>query len=94
VVQQLSGAVDVPRHAQLSDRELEVLRRIVAGQRLTDIAEALHLSVKTISTHKTRIQDKLQLPSMAALIRYGLEHGMQDGVGEPAPDTWPRERPP
>ncbi len=85
VVQQLNGAVDVPRHAQLSDRELEVLRRIVAGQRLTDIAEALHLSVKTISTHKTRIQEKLQLPSMAALIRYGLEHGLQEEDGRPAP---------
>jgi len=77
VVQQLNGAVAVPRHTQLSDRELEVLRRIVAGQRMTDIAEALHLSVKTVSTHKTRIQEKLQLPNMAALIRYGLEHGLQ-----------------
>jgi two-component system, NarL family, invasion response regulator UvrY len=51
-----------------------VLQRIVAGQRLTDIAQALHLSVKTVSTHKTRIQEKLDLPSTAALIRYGLEH--------------------
>ena len=58
---------------RLTDRELEVLQRIVAGERVTDIAEALHLSVKTISTHKSRIQEKLQLPSMAALIRYGLE---------------------
>ena len=74
VVQQLNGARRACRATpQLSDRELEVLRRIVAGQRMTDIAEALHLSVKTISTHKTRIQDKLQLPSTAALIRYGLE---------------------
>jgi DNA-binding NarL/FixJ family response regulator len=84
VVQQLNGAVGVPRHAQLSDRELEVLRRIVGGQRLTDIADALHLSVKTISTHKTRIQDKLQLTSTAALIRYGLEHGMGEDGAPPA----------
>lgn len=81
VVQQLNGATGVPRHAHLTDRELEVLRRLVAGQRLTDIAEALHLSVKTISTHKTRIQDKLELPSTAALIRYGLEHGLQADDG-------------
>lgn len=73
VVQQLSGAQPEPQLADLTDRELEVLRRIVAGQRLTDIADALHLSVKTVSTHKTRIQDKLQLSSMAALIRFGLE---------------------
>lgn len=78
VVQQLNGQVDVPHHAQLSDRELEVLRRIVAGQRITDIADELHLSVKTVSTHKSRILDKLQLPSMAALIRYGLEHQLID----------------
>jgi len=78
VVQSLNGAQAVPRHAQLSNRELDVLRRIVAGQRLSDIANELHLSIKTISTHKRRIQDKLQLPSMAALIRYGIEHGLQD----------------
>ena len=76
VVQQLNGATGVPRHAHLSDRELEVLRRLVAGERVTDIAVALHLSVKTVSTHKTRIKEKLQLPSTAALIRYGLEHGL------------------
>lgn len=84
VVQQLSlgGA---PRHADLSDREMEVLQRIVAGQRLTDIAQSLHLSIKTVSTHKSRILDKLQLSSTAALIRYGLEHGLggavEDGGG-------------
>jgi DNA-binding NarL/FixJ family response regulator len=80
VVQQLSGNVEAPGHSQLSDRELEVLQRIVAGQRLTTIAEALHLSVKTVSTHKTHIQDKLQLPNLAALVRYGLENGLaRDG---------------
>ena len=80
VVQQLNGVAESPRHAQLSDRELEVLQRIVAGQRLTDIAAALHLSVKTVSTHKSRIQDKLQLPSTAALIRYGLEHKLDKSL--------------
>ncbi|MDE2094419.1 MAG: response regulator transcription factor [Burkholderiales bacterium] len=74
VVQQLSGGVQAPRHTELSDRELEVLQRIVAGERLTDIAQALHLSIKTVSTHKSRILDKLQLTSTAALIRYGFEH--------------------
>jgi DNA-binding NarL/FixJ family response regulator len=82
VVRQLNGAMDAPRHAALSDREIEVLQRIVAGQRLTDIAEELHLSVKTVSTHKTRIQEKLQLPTMAALIRYGLEHHIGDTTSE------------
>jgi DNA-binding NarL/FixJ family response regulator len=76
VVLQLNGTVGVARHAQLSDRELEVLRRLVAGQRPTEIAQALHLSVKTISTHKSRIQEKLQLPTLADLVRYGLEHDL------------------
>jgi DNA-binding NarL/FixJ family response regulator len=76
VVLQLNGSLQPPHHARLSDRELEVLRRIVGGQRLTDIATALHLSVKTISTHKHRIQEKLDLPSMAALIRYGIDNGL------------------
>ena len=86
VVLRLNVGVDSPPHAQLSDRELEVLRLLVAGQRLTDIAEGLHLSVKTVSTHKGRIQDKLQLPNLAALVRYGLEHGLLPDKGEPGVD--------
>jgi DNA-binding NarL/FixJ family response regulator len=81
VVRQLNGATSAPRHARLTDRELEVLQRIVAGQRPTEIAAALHLSVKTVSTHKSRIQEKLQLPNTAALIRYGLEHQL-DKTGD------------
>mgnify|MGYP001010799182 CR=1 FL=1 len=77
VVLRLNGALEAPAHSQLSDREFDVLRRIVAGQRLTDIADALHLSVKTVSTHKRRIQDKLQLPTTASLIRYGMEQGLR-----------------
>lgn len=69
---------DAPAHAMLSDREFEVLRHICAGRRMTDIANELHLSVKTVSTHKARILDKLGLDSMAALIRYGLEHRLFD----------------
>lgn len=83
VVLQLGGGAAAPPHAQLSDRELQVLTRIVAGQRLTEIADELHLSVKTVSTHKRRIQDKLQLPTTAALIRYGMACGL---ASEPPPD--------
>ena len=74
MVQQLNDNSRSPSHADLSNRELEVLQRIVAGQRLTEIAIALHLSIKTVSTHKAHIQEKLQLPTTAALIRYGLEN--------------------
>ena len=74
VIKRLNGQRAEPQLSGLSDRELEVLKRIVSGERLTDIAKALHLSVKTVSTHKTRIQDKLDLPNIAALIRFGMEN--------------------
>ncbi len=53
-----------------------MLRRLTAGERPTDIAAALHLSVKTVSTHQRRLQFKLGLPTTAALIRYGIEQGL------------------
>jgi DNA-binding NarL/FixJ family response regulator len=87
VVQHLNGSVDVPRHARLSERELDVLRRIVAGQRPGEIAQSLHLSVKTISTHKTRIMEKLQASSTVALVRYALQHGLLQGDAVPA-EAW------
>jgi DNA-binding NarL/FixJ family response regulator len=83
VIHQLNGRVEVPRHTRLTDRELEIMRRLVGGRRLVDIARELHLSVKTVSTHKTRIQEKLQLPSLAALVRYGLEHQLDKGSISP-----------
>lgn len=61
-------------HAALSDREYEVFRLLAAGSTPTDIAERLHLSVKTISTHKARIQQKLNIAGTAELVRYALEH--------------------
>ncbi len=66
-------ASDKPAHESLSDREFEVLRLLVGGLGPTEIAERLHLSVKTVSTHKTRILDKLNLGSTAELVRYALE---------------------
>jgi DNA-binding NarL/FixJ family response regulator len=60
-------------HESLSDREFEVLRLLVDGLGPTEIADRLHLSVKTVSTHKTRILEKLNLGSTAELVRYALE---------------------
>ena len=86
VVMQLSGNnPSSVGHETLSNRELEVLQRIVAGQRLTEIAEALHLSVKTVSTHKANLQQKLQLPTMAALIRYGIDNNLGSSVQQEPP---------
>jgi DNA-binding NarL/FixJ family response regulator len=61
-------------HQALSDREFEVLRLLATGLSPTDIGERLHLSVKTVSTHKANVLDKLGLGSTAELVRYALEH--------------------
>lgn len=69
---------DLP-HAALSDREFQIFGLLVAGTSLTAIADRLHLSVKTISTHKTHILAKMNLASTAELVRYALEHKLLDG---------------
>lgn len=89
MVLHLSGAREPPAHAQLSDRELEVLRRLVAGERPSAIARALHLSIKTISTHKSRMLTKLQLPTTAALIRYAVEQALGGEACAPPPPPPP-----
>jgi DNA-binding NarL/FixJ family response regulator len=64
---------DLP-HKQLSDREFEVFSLLVGGKSITDIAALLHLSVKTVSTHKTRILQKMGVPSLADLVQYAVAH--------------------
>jgi DNA-binding NarL/FixJ family response regulator len=71
----IAGAAgDGPPHSRLSDREFEVFRLLAAGSSPTQIAEQLHLSVKTVSTHKTRVLEKMGLGGTAELVRYALEH--------------------
>ena len=74
-------AGDAPPHTLLSDREFEVFRQLVAGRSITEIAEALHLSVKTISTHKARILEKMAMASTAELVRYAVEQRLLDDQG-------------
>ena len=61
-------------HQRLSDREFDVFRRIAAGETITEIAQALSVSVKTVSTYKTRILEKMQMPHEAALVRYAVRN--------------------
>ena len=65
-------------HTLLSDREFEVFRMIAQGRSVTEIADRLSLSVKTVSTHKARIMQKMNLANPAELIRYALDHGLLD----------------
>lgn len=68
-----SAAPPLP-HTLLSDREYEVFNMLASGLGLTEIGTRLSLSVKTISTHKTHILDKLQLANTAELVRYAIFH--------------------
>ncbi len=72
---------DAPPHQALSDREFEVFRLLVAGEAVSDIAAKLHLSVKTVSTHKSNLLQKLGLANQTELVRYALKHGLADPLG-------------
>lgn len=61
-------------HKQLSDREFEVFSHLVSGKSITEIANGLHLSVKTVSTHKTRIMQKMGMNSLSEMVQYAVAH--------------------
>lgn len=63
-----------PPHAALSDREFQIFRMIAEGKSVSDIAERLNLSVKTVSTHKANILQKMNMTTQAELIKYALTH--------------------
>jgi DNA-binding NarL/FixJ family response regulator len=67
---------DVPE--TLSHREFEVLRMIALGKTISQIAEELHLSVSTVSTHRAHILEKMELTTTAELIRYALSNHVVD----------------
>lgn len=63
-----------PPHERLSDREFQIFQLLVSGKTVNAIAEGLSLSAKTISTHKLRLMQKMQLQSNVELIRYAMEY--------------------
>ena len=65
-------------HESLSPREMQVLQLISQGVSLTEIGERLHLSVKTIGSHRTRLLAKLEIHSNAELVQYAMRHGLVD----------------
>lgn len=68
-------------HHLLSDREFTVFNKLLEGLGLTEIAGELNLSVKTVSTHKTHIQQKLGVGNGAELFRYAVAHGLINVTG-------------
>ncbi len=73
-----SGANAEALHERLSEREFQVFRLIAAGKSLTDIAEGLHVSIKTVSSYRARVLEKTGLHTNADLTRYALEHHLID----------------
>jgi DNA-binding NarL/FixJ family response regulator len=78
LVSKFDESIDRPRHERLSDRELEVLLMIAAGVSLTEIADRLHVSAKTISSYRARLLDKMQMTNNAEVTRYAVTHRLID----------------
>jgi len=67
-----------PLHTKLSDRELLVFKAITTGESLTAIANKLSLSVKTVSTYRTRVLEKMKIKNNAQLVRYAIKNQLMD----------------
>ncbi len=74
LAQDISRTVDAPLHKLLSNREYEIFTRIINGESMTKIAADLSLSIKTVSTHKSHILEKMNLSGQVNLVRYAIEH--------------------
>ena len=73
----LSGTGDRPAHELLSSREFEVMRKIAAGRTAGEIAAELHLSVKTVSTYRSRVLQKMNLKTNADIMHYAFRAGLE-----------------
>ncbi len=74
----LDSDFEKPLHESLSDREFQVMCKIAMGKTMTDIANELNLSIKTISTYRTRILEKMNMKSNAEIARYAIKNGLVD----------------
>lgn len=71
-----SGNAPEPPHRKLSNREFQIFVQLAAGKTVTQIADEIHLSVKTISTYRTRIMQKMECSRNAELTAYALRHNL------------------
>lgn len=74
----LHGNAGCPLHENLSSREFEVLRMLASGKTVTQIAEELHLSAATVSTHRAHILEKMNMTTTAELISYAVRNRLVD----------------
>jgi two-component system invasion response regulator UvrY len=78
LAQQLNRPQDMAAHAQLSEREFQVFLKLAKGDTAGDIAKTLSLSVKTVSTYRTRVMEKMSLASNSDLTYYALKNKLID----------------
>ena len=78
LAQQLNRKDDAPAHEQLSEREFQVFLKLARGETAGDIAKSLSLSVKTVSTYRTRLMEKMALSSNSDLTYYALKNRLID----------------
>lgn len=76
LVSQLDPKADRPVHQDLSEREFQVLCKIASGKTVSQIAEELFISVKTVSTYRSRILEKLKMSNNAELTHYAVKNGL------------------
>jgi two-component system, NarL family, invasion response regulator UvrY len=76
LVTDLDADPDKPVHSQLSEREFQILCKLASGNSVSEIAKELCLSVKTVSTYRTRVLEKMSLRSNADLTAYALRNGL------------------
>jgi DNA-binding NarL/FixJ family response regulator len=76
LVSELDADSEKPLHARLSEREFQIFCKIAAGRAVSDIAAELCLSVKTISTYRSRILEKMNFTTNADLTTYALRNGL------------------
>jgi two-component system, NarL family, invasion response regulator UvrY len=76
LIENLQAPKQVMPHETLSDREFQTLKLIATGHRLSDIAESLALSPKTVSVYRARILDKMGMSNNAELTHYAIKHGL------------------
>jgi len=74
----LETETEKPLHETLSDREYQVMLMIASGKTVSEIAEELSLSVKTIDTYRARILEKMRMKNHAELMHYAIKHGLVD----------------
>jgi DNA-binding NarL/FixJ family response regulator len=76
LAENLGKDVEQPRHETLSDREYQTLCLIAQGKSLTQIAEDMCLSVKTVSVYRSRLLQKMELKNNPELIHYAIKNGL------------------